>query len=221
MPLSRAAQLRIEFIMELLLQEDGVALFPRRAPVDNAVRDVWWIFCDAARTTSTDPSTFSGFSSWAWRHGSSEVFFYSGRWRLKEMAQLDITSLEFHNMSMASAPDWESGGRSFEDIIRASDAQRQRGPSEVTICCDNQGASAGTANTGRAHVAALRLLNQRRTAHLLASGRRTIAFHIKRWYNQGADEGSKGHIAALQQEVQSLFPLHGGDLWGQEDQRRQ
>jgi hypothetical protein len=209
-PLSRAAQLRIEFIMELLLQEDGVALFPRRAPVDNVVRDVWWIFCDAARTTSTDPSIFSGFSSWAWRHGSSEVFFYSGRWRLKEMAQLDITSLEFHNMSMASALDWESGGRSFEDIIRASDAQRQRGPSEVTICCDNQGASAGTANTGRAHVAALRLLNQRRTAHLLASGRRTIAFHIKRWYNRGADEGSKGHIAALQQEVQdSLFGYPG------------
>jgi hypothetical protein len=181
-------------VIWLMGVEDGVALFPRSQPMDNSVRDVWWSWHDSARVEPHEwtPDRFVGFCSWLWRHGSTEVHFFLDRWGQHEL-ELDISALEFKNMTMAAAV--------FESIMAASDLCRGRGPSEVWQVCDNRAVTTHVANTGKAKQAAMRVLSRERAAQLLDMGRRVTAYHVKRAYNCAADEGSKGSREGLRREV--------------------
>ena len=181
-------------VIWLMGVEDGVALYPRSQPMDNSVRDVWWSWHDSARVEPHEwtPERFVGYSSWLWRHGSREVHYFLDRWSQAEL-ELDISALEFKNMTMATSL--------FEHIIAASDLCRGRGPSEVWQVCDNRAVTTHVANTGKAKQAALRVLSRERAARLLEVGRRVQAYHVKRSYNRAADEGSKGSHDGLRREV--------------------
>ena len=98
--LSKEAWAVLRWGAAILVENDGMVLFPEQGPPGVDDRHVTWVFTDAARNPDAPPTQFTGYGYWIWPEGSASVYVGNGQWREGEQ-EMDSTSLELFTADMA------------------------------------------------------------------------------------------------------------------------
>ena len=194
--LSKEAWAALAWAAAILVENDGMVLFPERGPPGVDDRRVTWIFTDAARNPDAPKTQFTGYGFWIWPEGSTNVYVGNGQWRTGEQ-EMDSTSLEFFTANMALEMGewlqellWPGVGDPHGDFIMVND---NKSATDVTSFV-------------RAKSPPLRvLLGQRAARRAEFPGQRIMPVHAFRELSEEADDLSKGEWEEMKRKINIRF----------------
>ena len=195
--LGRASWAVLATAAEVLIENEGMVLFPMRQRQGGAGRPVIWVFTDSARDPDADHTKYVGFGGWVWLEGSDTIFMNNGRWLPKEQ-DLDITALEYHaagiTLELAQMVRVALLG---EEVVATG--------CDVIMVGDNMGATM-VARSVRASSPALRVLVQQRLERMATRPcDRLLPVHSFREDSTEADDLSKNELAVLAAKFSQRF----------------